>query len=225
MTESIAIDKIIRSKRRTLSIEVHPQGEVIVRAPIRATKKDIHDFITDKLHWINKTLLRFKKRSVTVTEKHFISGEGFLFLGQSYVLQIIDENHSPFVFDEGFIITTAAQPRANVLLTNWYKEKAHELFHERLTYFAPLLGVNYQRMRLSSASKRWGSCSMRGNINLNWRLIMAPISIIDYVIVHELAHLREMNHSPRFWQLVSVILPDYAQSRAWLREFGDALVV
>jgi len=223
--ESITIDKIIRSKRRTVSIEVHPRGEVIVRAPKRASKQDINDFIEDKIQWIKKTLLRFKNHFPKIEEKKFITDEQFLYLGNSYPLQIVDDNHNPFVFDEHFKVTTTAQPQAKQLFTTWYQQKAHEILQERISHFAPLLAVNYQRMRLSNATKRWGSCSAKGSINFNWRLVMAPLPVIDYVVVHELAHLREMNHSSRFWQLVGSILPDYAEQRAWLQKFGEILVL
>jgi len=219
------IHKILRSSRRTIGIEIQPCGQVIVRAPQRAAMRDILYFIQEKTHWIEKILLQLKNKPVFQTEKQFVEGESFLFLGKHYSLKIVQDYHmQPLYFDEYFNIQADALPHAKQIFTNWYKEKAQILFQERIDYYAPLLSVIYTKMRLSNAKKRWGSCSIKGYINLNWRLMMAPLSVIDYVVVHELAHLKEMNHSSRFWQIVENVLPDYKQERRWLRKYGEMLI-
>jgi predicted metal-dependent hydrolase len=100
----------------------------------------------------------------------------------------------------------------------WLKKQAHTLFEQRLQHFAPLLGVQWRKLSLSSASTRWGSARIDGHIRLNWRLIHLPLTQIDYVVVHELAHLREMNHGPRFWDTVGGVMPDYRERRQKLRQ-------
>ncbi len=106
-----------------------------------------------------------------------------------------------------------------------YKKAAADYFPKRAAYYAPLLGVTYSRITIRDQKTRWGSCSSKGTLSFNWRLMLAPPKILDYVVVHELCHLREMNHSPRFWALVASILPDYKESRKWLKENGNSLII
>lgn len=106
-----------------------------------------------------------------------------------------------------------------------YRQAAKEYIPKRAEYYAAQLGVSYNRITIRDQKTRWGSCSGKGNLSFNWRLILAPPKILDYVVVHELCHRREMNHSPRFWALVESILPDYKQSRKWLKENGDKLTL
>ncbi|MFA5839825.1 MAG: SprT family zinc-dependent metalloprotease [Candidatus Margulisiibacteriota bacterium] len=101
-----------------------------------------------------------------------------------------------------------------------YKQRALAVISDRSQYFAEIMGVNYKRLSITSAQQRWGSCTQQGHVNFSWRLVLQPLSIIDYVVVHELAHLRHLNHSKKFWELVSTILPDYKQRRAWLKQNG-----
>ncbi len=101
-----------------------------------------------------------------------------------------------------------------------YRSQAREVISRRAAYFAPLMGVSYNRIAIKETKTRWGSCSAKGNLNFHWKLILMPAKILDYVVVHELAHLKEMNHSPRFWVQVEKMLPDYRQRRKWLKEHG-----
>lgn len=101
-----------------------------------------------------------------------------------------------------------------------YRSQAREAISRRAAYFAPLMGVSYNRIAIKETKTRWGSCSAKGNLNFHWKLILMPAEILDYVVVHELAHLKEMNHSPRFWAQVEKMLPDYRQRRRWLKEHG-----
>jgi len=223
MSESIVIDKIIRSSRRTLCVEVYPHGELVVRAPKRATQLDIQSFIAKRMRWITKTLQLFKTYSPPPVAKNFVEGDKFLWLGQEYSLQISSEANASFIFEQGFVLSSRAAPKAKEVMERWYKTEAYVIFQERAAYYAHLLAVNYRKIRVSDAKKRWGSCSVAGNISFSWRLVMAPLPVIDYVVVHELAHLIEMNHSPRFWKLVASIMPEYAEHKKWLKMHGDTL--
>ncbi|XCP84181.1 SprT family zinc-dependent metalloprotease [Roseburia hominis] len=104
-----------------------------------------------------------------------------------------------------------------------YKEKAREIIRLRTAYYASLMGVSFERISIRDQKTRWGSCSDKGNLNFNWRLILAPPGVLDYVVVHELSHRKEMNHSPRFWEIVEEVMPDYRKYRSWLRENGGVL--
>jgi predicted metal-dependent hydrolase len=108
-------------------------------------------------------------------------------------------------------------------MLNWYRKKAREQINERIKYYQPKVGVQPARITVKEQKKRWGSCSSRGNLNFNWRAVMAPSPVLDYIIVHELCHLKHHNHSREFWNLLASILPDYKNRREWLKKNGVRL--
>lgn len=176
--------EIIRSRRKTLSIEVTHDLRVVVRAPNRLSKSDIGYFINEKHKWIEKHLESMKSR-----------------VGQA-------EECPKF---------TAAELAE-------LKSRALPLITECVAHFAPIVGVDYGRITVRGQTTRWGSCSAKGNLSFNCLLALVPPEVLDYVVVHELCHRREMNHSVRFWAEVGRILPDYAARRRWLKQNGAALI-
>lgn len=170
--------RLVRSSRRTVAIQIQPNGDLIVRAPRRMPTGAIDQFVASKRNWI---------------EKHL--------------------------------------PKQEALLPQFTEEELHALAQqarrvipERAAYFAPLVGVTYGSITIRSQKTRWGSCSSVGNLNFNCLLMLIPEKVRDYVVVHELCHRKEMNHSPRFWEEVEKILPDYRESRRWLRENGQTWI-
>jgi hypothetical protein len=119
----------------------------------------------------------------------------------------------------------SALPQAREHFTAWYKLQARQLIEERVRYFAARFGLHYSRVRITSARTRWGSCSSRGTLSFTWRLVMAPPAAIDYVVVHELAHLLVRNHSPAFWRKLEELLPDYRPPQQWLKQNGHLLIL
>ena len=168
--------KVIRSKRKTLALQIHPDGSVIVRAPLKMPAKDIHAFVEEKAEWIAKHLPK-----VPIT---------------------------PFTHEE----------------IRQLAEAAKQDLPQRVQYFAPLIGVSYGRITIRSQRSRWGSCSSKGNLNFNCLLILCPEEVRDYVVVHELCHRIEMNHSPKFWAQVERVCPDYRVHRKWLKDHGGELI-
>ena len=150
--------------------------------------------------------------------KQFIDGENFLYLGNEYALRIVRDVHDKLIFEDRFILNERYLSRARVLFERWYKEEAFMLFTLRCKFYAKVMGVRYNCINLSGAKYRWGSCYLNGNLRLNWRLIMAPKDIIDYVVVHELAHLVEPNHSSRFWAVVEKTFQNHRGAKKWLKE-------
>ena len=217
MTE-IRIDKIIRSKRRTIALEVARDARLIVRAPYRTPLHFIEKVVFKKRFWIKEKQEIVRDRRKKVIPKEFISGEGFLYLGNMYKLEFIDDLDMPIVFNNGFKIARKNYDIAKEILIAWYKAQAYQKISERVNWHSSLSGLKYNKIKISDAQKRWGSCSAKGNLNFSWRLIMAPLRVIDYVVVHELAHLEEKNHSKRFWNKIKIMLPDYEQYRDWLKE-------
>ena len=170
--------RLIRSSRRTIAVQILPDGEVVVRAPRRMTRAAIDRFVEEKRGWI---------------EKHL---------------------HA---------LPPAQQPLSGAELRGLVQQAKEEL-PKTVAHFAPLVGVDYGTITIRAQRTRWGSCSSRGNLNFNCLLMLAPENVREYVVVHELCHRKEMNHSPGFWAEVARVLPDYGTSRRWLRENGGELI-
>lgn len=225
MTE-VKVDKIIKSRRRTFSIEIKKDGSVILRAPKRATGEDLKKVIDDKRGWICKTQKKILDKYTKVKPKEFKNGEEFLFLGEKIKL-LIDEkiNSTIFIPEDGFFMPALYEEKAKNVFLEWYKNKAFEVISKRVKYYSGIFGFKYAKIRISNAEKIWGSCAANGNISFSWRLIMAPLTVIDYVVAHELAHLEHRNHSKRFWGKVADIIPDFKKRRKWLKENEYLFVV
>jgi predicted metal-dependent hydrolase len=182
---------------------------------------DIQKFIEEKKDWI-------KRKQVKVLEdarppRQYVEGETFLYLGKEIPLRIVRDQKTALVIDGVFKLTTSAQPQAESHFEAWYKEQARRVLTERAIFFAHSHNIKPGKIRISSAKTRWGSCSPKKTLSFTWRLVMAPLEIIDYVVVHELCHLEEMNHSKAFWARVEAILPDYKVRRQWLKNNGTDL--
>ncbi|MBE0668988.1 MAG: M48 family metallopeptidase [Anaerolineales bacterium] len=220
----IEINKLIRSKRQTISLIVERDGSLTVRAPKRAAVAEILSFLQEKSGWIHRA--REKILSIVeIPKKEFKSGEVFLFLGKEYRLSLVTPQRPALKFDNGFTLGSTAQARGEKVFSQWYKKQAYAVISERVELFSSQYGFTPKRVKISSAKTRWGSCSPDGTLNFTWRLVMAPLEVIDYVIVHELCHLRVKDHSSRFWREVEKIMPEYRERRKWLRVNGERLSV
>lgn len=217
----IDIDKVVRSKRRTVGLEITMDALLIVRAPLRLSMKEIKKIVLKKHGWIIKKQGELKQAKDLYVPKRYINGEMFYYLGKPYEFKLYEGKTiklGEFLeFPEGLV------SNAEFHLTNWYKKIAYEKIIERVDYYAGITGLSYSKIKISQAKKRLGSCNRRGNINFSWRLIMAPRQVVDYVVVHELCHLYEMNHSKKFWNNVQLIFPQYRECRQWIRNNAHLL--
>lgn len=211
-----------RSKKRkkTISIQIVNSSEVAVYAPYYAPLCEINRFVKKKQHWISKTLQ--KKSEITAQDKQFVKGELFYFLGRPYSLEVAFEplENTKVALRNNRLHLNATENKGEIkhCLYIWYKKKALEFIGERLNYFRGKLGLPPCRLRITSARTRWGSCSHTNNLAFSFRLIMAPPQVIDYVVIHELMHLRQKNHSSSFWKLVAEVIPQYKRHRLWLKD-------
>ena len=219
--------RLERSRRKSICFLVGADG-LVVRAPNWVPLREVDAAVQEKGGWIVAKLQQFKERQTEQFQKaiEWRHGAEVPFLGRTVQLCVLERGvgrvHGQDLAPEQ-VLPVTVPPGASVTQVRdaaqvWLKKQAKVLFEQRLHHFAPLLGVRWQKLSLSSASTRWGSARTDGHIRLNWRLIHLPISQIDYVVVHELAHLREMNHSPRFWETVGEVMPDYAERRKALRQ-------
>ncbi len=219
--------QLIRStnRRKTISLHVREGGEVVIRAPYRVSKREIEEFIREKEAWILNKLAEEKERAKKL-QKAFIPGEKFLYLGEWYPLQIeeSDGDALPLKLSFGkFILNGDHAQDARNLFVEWYKREAKEKIEGRVHYYSERFQLFPKGTRITGARSRWGSCSRDNRLSFSWRIIMAPLTIIDYVLAHELVHIREKNHSKKFWTALEAILPDYKQRRVWLRKNGHWL--
>jgi predicted metal-dependent hydrolase len=215
---NIHIDEFIRSRRHTIGLQISSDGRLIVRAPLRTSLKEIQSFIAEKEDWILKTQLKVKERAINTRARSYSDGESYPFLGHNYILHIDDSGSRPLQFDNAFYLSQKLQPKAEKLFRDWYRKQALSLISLRVELFAEKFGLRYSKVGISNARRRWGSCSPKGNLNFSWRLAMAPVVVIDYVVIHELAHLLVKNHSSHFWKKVEEMMPDYKVYRKWLRD-------
>ena len=216
--------RLIRSKRRTLVLQVNVQGKLVVRAPQRMTLFRIQSFVLEKQAWIDRTRQRLQKKYITVKPPQFTEGELFWYLGVTYPLRLISEVKEPLILTDCFVLAAHFAVKAHLLLKKWYMAEAARIIEERVQYFCEQFQFTYTKIRLSSAEKRWGSCSVRNTLNFSWKLIMAPVAAIDYVVVHELVHTQHKNHGKRFWSKVENVLPHYRVGKRWLKEHGHLLI-
>ena len=228
--------KLTRSRRKTIGMSVGPDG-LDVRAPRWASISSIESVLLEKADWILRKLQEMNERHKHMQSTMIEWRDGALipFLGESIKLKL-DASHlfkdtggrlEQSLSSEGLgqvstlqisVAQNASEPQIRDAVQAWLMQQAKQLFIQRLDHFAPLLGVQWRKLSLSNASTRWGSATSDGSIRLNWRLVHFKMDVIDYVVVHELSHLRVMDHSPMFWETVRHVVPDYAQRRAQLKD-------
>ena len=212
-----------RSRRKSIGFTVGPEG-LVVRAPGWVPLREVDAAVQEKADWILAKLQQMRERPLHPARQalEWVHGADLPYLGGAVRLCVVQRGEVPQLPEGVTPLLLSLPPGASPTQVReaaeaWFRKKARALFEERLQHFGPQLGVRHQRLSLSSARTRWGSARTDGHIRLNWRLIHLPLAQIDYVVVHELAHLRVMDHSPRFWDTVGEVLPDYRQRRRQLR--------
>lgn len=206
------------SKRRTLGISVSPDRRVIITAPNNASREKIQEKLEARAGWISKQLRHFERLEEKLPRRHpeYVSGETFYFLGRKYRLKVIVakeecvERRGRYIWVN--VLRKNDEKRIAALLQAWYRRQAKEIFHERLRRHGHILrkeklGIN--QLLIRRLTKRWGSCTEKENILLNLSLIQAPVQCIDYVMVHEICHLKYLNHGPKFYSLLNRYMPDW----------------
>jgi len=213
------------AKRHKLTITVERDRSVVVHAPEGISDENIRQVVASKRQWIyEKTGHPQKYRNLPHPPgKELVSGESALYLGRQYRIEVVNSGMAEVHFAQRFFIpATQGEKRAEVL-REWYVGKAKEKIVPRVKGHARELGVDIAGIRIVDNRYRWGSCTVKNNVSYNWRLIKAPMFVIDYVIIHELAHLIEANHTSRFWNIVRAQAPTMEKAKAWLKENGQLL--
>lgn len=213
------------SNRKTLNISVERDRSIVVRAPHYLTADKIDKIVQSKRQWIKEKLNHAQKYPLVSENKEFVSGETLMYLGKNYQLLVVDEEIEGIEFDQRFKISKANQPKANELFKKWYLKQALIKIEPLATKYAKSLGVKYNQFKTSEMKYRWGSCTPANNIIFNWRIIKAPMYVLEYLVAHELVHLIENNHTPRFWNILSIQVPNYEKAKNWLKKNGQLLEV
>ena len=217
--------RIISSLRSTLSLQISSDGELIVRAPKHMKEDEIRKFLVEKSRWILSHMDRAIKRKQKQTELRWTDQKQFSIYGEECILSVVIDKNSKEIIQlkENILqITTADPSEENIkeAVAFWFKKACKGVFVNRTSYYAKKMNLTYERITLKEQKTCWGSCSGNRNLNFNWKLLLMPPTVLDYVIVHELAHLVHMNHSADFWAVVGSVIPDYKERRKWLKENG-----
>ncbi len=218
--------QIVRStKRKRLTISVERDRSIVVHAPAEATDEAIRRVVESKRQWLFEKVNHPQKYQDRPHPpgKEVVNGESVPYLGRDYPIEIADTASGGVEFSRRFLIPAAQQAKRQKVLKKWYLDRATETIPPRVKRHADELGVKFGETKIVDNRYRWGSCTVKDNVNFNWRLIKAPMFVIDYVIVHELAHLMEANHTPRFWNIVRAKVPSTEKAKAWLKEHGQIL--
>jgi predicted metal-dependent hydrolase len=218
-----------KKRRRTISLQITGQADVIVSAPYFTPVAEIKIFVEQKHDWIQKTIQKQKEQSRHTGEKLYISGECFYYLGTPYPLEVFFQQNIPtglvFWGNRFYLNCESGPAQRKIFFIEWYKNKAREYLTAQVGHLAGQLQLLPKSIRVTSARTRWGSCSQDNNLAFSFRLIMATQPVIDYVIVHELMHIKEKNHSARFWKLIDTVMPAYKLHRRWLKENGHKFIL
>ena len=217
---------ILRSaKRQKLTITIERDRSVIVHAPEAVSEEKIRQAVESRRQWIyEKTGHPQKYRDLPHPPgKELVSGESALYLGRQYRIEVLKTDLTEVRFAHRFLIPATRGEKREEALRQWYVGRAREKIIPRVKIHARNLGVDINGVKIVDNRYRWGSCTMNDNVNFNWRLIKAPMFVVDYVIVHELTHLIEANHSIRFWNIVRTQTPTMDKAKAWLKENGQLL--
>lgn len=228
-SKTIPYDIQESKNRKRMGLTIDPKGKLTVRTPLYKTSKEINQFLQQKKPWILQKSKETNKFHNSHQPLEFLSGEKLYYKGRRYRLKVKKTQHDKiqFKFDKGtFLLTTSKENRNVSQIKNkvqtWFQTQAETHFPQRVNDYAKKLGVSPSGVKIIDTERFWGE-NRSENILLNWRLIMAPISVQDYIIVHELSHLKESKHSTKFWDIVSSVLPDFKQRKEWLREHTHEL--
>ena len=218
---------IRRDRKRTASIQVSPANEVSIIIPKDLPDDKVKSLIRRKTPWILSKIKFNQEVKYPHKPKEFVSGEAFQYLGRNYRLKVITGGKEGVELKNGRLNVRISQGNSDSndeklksLLMDWYIRNAERKLKERILRFADRIGVTFNGIRIKSLKQRWGSCTKDGGVVFNWKIIIAPIAVVDYVVAHELCHMRYHDHSKEFWALMQRVMPDYREKKEWLRVNG-----
>ena len=217
---------LVRSRRKTASIYIERNGKVSVLVPEKLTTRQIENLLEGKRRWIYKNLAEWKDLNARKVHRDYVNGEGFLYLGRSYRLKLVSELDVPLMLKDGYFClqaTNGSIPDADAAFKEFYRQKGVARIPPRVAYFQAKMDVEPRSIKVLDLKHHWASCTPGGNLNFHWKCMMAPLTVIDYIVVHELAHLLYPNHTAAFWNQVDKVMPDFQERKDWLRDNGAGM--
>lgn len=221
--------QIVRSRRSTADVVIERDGRILVRAPESFSDERIAAIVKAKRLWIYRGLAEWRDLNATRVLREYRNGEGFLYLGRSYRLLLVADQAEPLLLKNGrFCLRRDLVDRGEIsaaqrAFQDYYTARGMDRIRQRVSYYAPKVGVTSSGIDVRELGNRWASCSPKGNLAFHWKCLMAPQTIIDYIVVHELCHLHHLDHTEAFWNEVDKVLPDYRERKDWLRVHGASL--
>lgn len=222
---------VVRSRRSTADIIVERDGSVLVRAPESATNAQIARIVSAKEYWIYRTLAEWRDLNATRVLREYKNGEGFLYLGRAYRLSLIEHQDVPLRLKNGRfllrreLVENGVVQSAKDAFRSYYIERGQERIPKRVEYYAPKVGVEPSGVGVRDLGHRWATWSPSGKLAFHWKCMMAPLTIVDYIVVHELCHFHHGDHTEAFWNEVDKVMPNYRERKEWLRKHGAGLDV
>ena len=217
--------------RQTTDIVIERDGVVRVRPPLRMTPEQADETVFSKRMWIYRNLAEWRDLNATRIVREWVNGESFLYLGSNYRLSMVDHQTEPLKLKDGrfqlrrSLVEQGGRDAAQTAFEQFYKEKGLARIEQRVSHFAPRVGVQPGEVLVKELGYRWASCFPSGAMHFHWKCLMAPLTVIDYIVVHELCHMRHRDHSDTFWNEVDKVLPQYRERKEWLRQRGANLDV
>ncbi len=217
------------AERQTTDIVLERTGEITVHPPTWMTPEQVDETVLSKRMWIYRNLAEWRDMNATRVVREFVSGESFLYLGRNYRLKLVQKQREPLEFINGIFclsrpfVEKGGKRVAQQAFEEFYKRKGNCRIRKRVDFFAPRIGVAAGSVQIKELGFRWASISRKNNLNFHWKCMMAPATIIDYIVVHELCHIHHRDHTDAFWNEVDKILPDYRKRKDWLRVRGASM--
>ena len=232
MSERIRVDELLievrrSSRRRTVDLTVDRFGDIVIAVPALLPKADIEKVVLQKRLWIYKTLRRKEKALHHQHPSEYVTGEGFYYLGRKYRLKVFEpDGHlrpipSLQLRNGRFMLKRDAASKGREHFLRWYADKARNKIVDEVNLLKERVGVEPKSIRVRDLKFRWGSCTSKGNLYFHWRIVMLPADLVRYLVLHELVHLREHNHSEGFYERLAMVVPDFREREAWLEGNGD----
>lgn len=222
------------SARRSVAVSIK-SAEVSLSAPFNVCNRELHHWLTERRGWVLNKLQQQALRAQEVPKRHYRSGDTVSYLGEDYPLEVVSAPRSALTFslEQGFTVALgpagkskkSAAERVQALLQQWFRRRAQALLLDKTAYLCDQMQLEFTDMQLRRTKSKWGHCTSKGVIQYNWLILTAPESVIDYLVAHEVSHLRHLNHSRAFWALVGKVCPDFKQQKNWLQRNGHTLVV
>ncbi|WP_299977482.1 SprT family zinc-dependent metalloprotease [uncultured Pseudoteredinibacter sp.] len=216
--------QLVRSKRKSLAITIEA-GQVIVRAPLRLPKSEIQAFILKKEAWILRTVKAQSEQLAEVPQRQYIDGEYLPWRGRSLCLRLKPGKRITERIGDELYTAIAEKSQLEERVQAWYRKEAKLVLTQKVERLAAAHGLKFAEVKVRKSKRRWGHCTSKAVLQFNWLIMLAPESVINYLVAHEVAHLRHFNHGPEFWRLVQCFEPGYQQAQAWLKENGHLLVL